>query len=307
VARADTDISEEARRHFKAGVADLQDPEGERYEDAYREFKKAYELSHSPKILGNLALCAMKLERDGEAIDAYTRYLVEVADIDAAERAQITRDLQTLSASVLSVTLSVTAQTLTIVDTRLPVVGQPVTNFYDLPNGSTTLRLRPGHHVMKPRGVGAESATWEFTGEASAKLSHAFDLQASSTGSPQGAREGSSRLVPIIVTSVGVAALAVGGAIGLATLGKVRTLESECPQDTCSSQNAAHDLSTAHDYVRATDYTLLAGGVVAAGGILWYLLAHPRSPEAAPAAAAGTSASGGCFGTGCYATLRVGF
>jgi hypothetical protein len=208
---------------------------------------------------------------------------------------------------VLSVTLSVTAPTLTIVDTRLPVVGQPVTNFYDLPSGSTTLRLRPGHHVMKPRAAGAESATWEFTGEASAKLSHAFDLQASSASSAPAARQGSSRLAPVIVTSVGIAALAVGGAIGLATLGKVKTLDNECPQGTCSSPGAAHDLSTAHDFVRATDYTLLGGGIVTAGGILWYLLSGPRSSELEHAAAPRTSATGGCFGSGCYATIRVGF
>ena len=43
---------EEARKHFKAGVAYLQDPEGERFEEAYAEFKKAYELARAPKVLG---------------------------------------------------------------------------------------------------------------------------------------------------------------------------------------------------------------------------------------------------------------
>src|SRR3954465_11344987 len=52
-------ISEEARTHFAAGVALLQDPEGEKVEDAYREFQKAYEIAGSPKILGNLGFCAM--------------------------------------------------------------------------------------------------------------------------------------------------------------------------------------------------------------------------------------------------------
>src|SRR6476659_9259610 len=58
-------ISDEARSHFFAGVALLQDPEGEKVEEAYREFKKAYEISGSPKILGNMGFCAMRLERDG--------------------------------------------------------------------------------------------------------------------------------------------------------------------------------------------------------------------------------------------------
>jgi len=56
-------ITEEARTHFAAGVALLQDPKAPRYEEAYREFKTAYAASPSYKILGNLGLCAMKIER----------------------------------------------------------------------------------------------------------------------------------------------------------------------------------------------------------------------------------------------------
>ena len=45
-ARADAvAISEEARSHFTAGVNFLQDPDGARYDDAYREFKAAYAAS----------------------------------------------------------------------------------------------------------------------------------------------------------------------------------------------------------------------------------------------------------------------
>jgi tetratricopeptide (TPR) repeat protein len=77
VAFADVQITEEARQHFKAGVNLLNDPDGPRYEEAYREFKAAYASSPSYKILGNLGLCAMKLERDGEAIEYYDRYLQE--------------------------------------------------------------------------------------------------------------------------------------------------------------------------------------------------------------------------------------
>jgi tetratricopeptide (TPR) repeat protein len=132
VALANGDVSPEARAHFKAGVSYLEDPEGQRFEDAFAEFKKAYELSHSPKILGNLGLCAMKLERDGEAIDDYTRYLADVPDIDPAEKTQITRDVQTLSASVVTATVTTSVPSAVIVDTRVPVRGPSVTNVYDV-------------------------------------------------------------------------------------------------------------------------------------------------------------------------------
>src|SRR5262245_22280826 len=98
---ADVTITEEARAHFSAGVSFLQYPDGARYEDAYREFSAAYAASPSWKILGNLGLSAMKLERDGEAIDAFAKYLSQGGkDIDRDERAQVERDLKTLQAGV---------------------------------------------------------------------------------------------------------------------------------------------------------------------------------------------------------------
>src|SRR5262245_35470252 len=82
----DVIISDEAKERFRAGVALLDDPDGARYEEAYREFSAAYRASPSPKILGNLAICAMKLERDGEAIKAFEGYLEGAPDVSAAER-----------------------------------------------------------------------------------------------------------------------------------------------------------------------------------------------------------------------------
>src|SRR4051812_675274 len=71
----------EARKQFQAGVNLLEDPEGAQYEQAYNAFRKAFELSRSPKVLGNIGFCALHLERDGEAIDAYNTYLRDAPDI----------------------------------------------------------------------------------------------------------------------------------------------------------------------------------------------------------------------------------
>src|ERR1041385_1727713 len=79
--RARADDADAARQQFRAGIAYLEDTEGARSEEAYAAFKKAYELSKSPKVLGNIGLCAMKLERDGEAIAAYQSSLKGVAAV----------------------------------------------------------------------------------------------------------------------------------------------------------------------------------------------------------------------------------
>jgi hypothetical protein len=98
-------VSDEARAKFTVGVNLLTDPDGPRYEEAYRAFKAAYALSPSYKILGNLGLCAMKLERDDEAIAAYEKYLAEGKDLPRAEVQQISSDLATLRSSVAHFTV----------------------------------------------------------------------------------------------------------------------------------------------------------------------------------------------------------
>src|SRR5690349_18098143 len=84
---------EEARRVFKVGVALLEDPEGAKYDEARIQFQRAFDLSGNWKVLANLGVCQLKLERDGEAIASYEKYLsAGAALIDPDERAQIERD-----------------------------------------------------------------------------------------------------------------------------------------------------------------------------------------------------------------------
>ncbi|MGC4068579.1 MAG: hypothetical protein QM784_28800 [Polyangiaceae bacterium] len=75
-------ITAKAREHFKAGVAYIDDPSGPKYEEAYREFKRAYAESPTYKILTNIGLCALNLERDGEAIEAYEGFLAQAKTDD---------------------------------------------------------------------------------------------------------------------------------------------------------------------------------------------------------------------------------
>jgi hypothetical protein len=174
---ADVVITEDARTHFAAGVALLQDPKAPRYEEAYREFKAAYAASPSYKILGNLGLCAMKIERDAEAISAYETYLKEAGpEVTAEQRAQIQRDLLTLKAGLLEVTVSSDPPGATLVDTRTPVEGPDVRNSYGAVLTPMTLGLRHGHHVVTARLPGYVDQQWEFDASESTAPPHVFAM-----------------------------------------------------------------------------------------------------------------------------------
>lgn len=304
-------ISPEAKEHFAAGVSFLQDPDGEKIEEAYREFRTAYDLSGSPKILGNMGLCAMKLERDGEAIDAYARYLREVPDIDPDERAQIVRDLQTLTVGVARITVQVNKPGVRIVDVRIPVRGERVTNLYGPVEGKLTMGLRPGHHIITARLAGHEESTWEIEAYAGGREEASLLLREKvvPSASSGAAERPSPNIAPWIVMGVGGAMLAAGGITAVVALGKTSDLERDCPNDVCP---LGYDLegsrSETRTFVRLTDALLIGGGAVTAGGFVWWLLTNRGSEKAEPARSSKASSpalswpTASCGARGCGAS-----
>lgn len=280
-------ISEQAKRHFSAGVALLQDPEGEKVEEAYRQFKTAYDISGSPKILGNMGFCAMRLERDGEAIDAYSRYLREVSDIDPDERAQIVRDLQTLSVGVARVTLTVNVPGAMVLDERVPVRGPHVTNSYGPLKAPIEIGIRPGHHIITAKVPGYEDATWEVEAYAGAKDQHAFALKerAAPTAGPR-REEKPSVAGPIILLSTGAAMLGAGAITGVIALNKTNDIADRCPNDVCPRTfDLDSERSRTRTFVGITDVLLIIGGVTMLGGLYWLYHAASSEPTVAPAKA----------------------
>ena len=309
-------ISDEARTHFAAGVSLLQDPEGEKVEEAYREFRTAYDLSNSPKILGNMGFCAMRLERDGEAIDVYSRYLREVPDIDADERAQIVRDLQTLSVGVVRLTIESAKPGVRIVDVRTPVRGERVTNTYGPVTGKLEIGVRPGHHVITAKLPDHEDAVWEFDAFAASREKMAFTMRqrvVAPVGGPAGdGNRSSSSVGPWIVIGVGGAMLLGGALTGIVALGKTKDIEDRCPGDVCPrSFDLSSERSSASTFVRITDVLLIGGGVVTLGGLGWLLLSGNKSESAPPKAAATQPwiplPAAGCGPDGCRASMKVVF
>lgn len=326
VAQADEEISEEARAHFRAGVAFLKDPDGERPEEAYAEFKVAYQLSKSPKVLGNLGICAMKLERDGEAIEAFTKYVMEVSDIDESERRQVNQDIATLKASSVKVTIKVDKPRASLLDTRTPFRGGPIRNSYGPVDDTIEIVVRAGHHRIHGR-AGSYEADWEFDAVPSSPLTHELRLTApqqaappvavvppaSSSAPPPVSRDAPppsgppSKTVPIAVTAVGGALLVAGTITGLAALRRVNQLEDACPNDECPANfDVERATSDARKIVVATDLLLLTGGIVTVGGLVWLWLGSKSSGSASssPASISRASADASCTSNGCGAWVR---
>ncbi len=283
---ADVKISDTARKHFNAGVALLRDPDGARYEEAYGEFKVAYEASPSWKILGNLGIAAMKLERDGEAIDAFTRYLAEgKKDIDAAERADIERDLGTLRASAVSLSLTTTPAVVKITDQRSPVQGTPIVNRYDSQGGQLQLQVRPGHHVVVATLEGKPPLRFEFDATPGSTHQHDFNLEAAqpAAAAPAASSPAPHEVAPAVTdrpvpTGVWIGLVATGvfaagaGVTGVMALGKNSDYRNANGHDAALAKTLQGDTQTLN---LVTD--VLIGAAVVSAGVTTFL--YLRRPE----------------------------
>jgi hypothetical protein len=177
-------------------VAHLQSHEPEGSAQAYREFKAAYAEFPSWKILGNLGVAAHRLERYGEAIDAFEEYLKKGGTgVDAKEAEQVRRDLQQISAEQATVTVEAPKSPFWIVDTRTAETG-PIVNQYGPFEGRSELHVRAGDHHFRLDGDGDAVPAWTvhlLPGDASA---HIFEPDQSRALSSGGRSEDSILLVP---------------------------------------------------------------------------------------------------------------
>jgi hypothetical protein len=270
---ADVVVTEEARTHFAAGVALLQDPKAPRYEEAYREFKAAYAASPSYKILGNLGLCAMKIERDAEAIQAYEAYLKDAGpDVTAEQRAQIQKDLLTLRSGLVAVNVSSDPPGATIVDVRTPIEGPDVRNTYAPSPGTMQLGLRRGHHIITARLAGYLDQQWEFDASESTAPFHVFTLV-----KPAIAERGTVRERPLptaaYISGGATIALAIGGAV-VGALALQKHSDYDNLNDGQHLPQADSDRSSGQTLNVVTD-ALFGAAIIGAGITTYFVLTRP--------------------------------
>jgi hypothetical protein len=319
LAFAEVEITPKAREYFKAGVSYLKDPDGARYEEAYQAFKAAYAESPSWKILGNLGIAAMKLERDKEAIDAFEKYLKEGGtELDESERAQFQRDLHTLRTGVVKVTISTTPGNVLLVDEHLKSSGT-ITNRYEVKDGKVELGLRAGRHRITARVSGYEEGKWEVDLSPGSSVDHAFELKPEGSATPAGPGAGqgptgpvdsgptpTTRPIPGAVW-IGVAAtgaLLVGATVtGIIASGKRSDFNDK---NDGSDPEAADQLRSDGQKMNLITDVLLGGAVVAGAVTTVLFLNRPEVPAEKEAlvrrvrVGAGVTKSGG----GMWVTAR---
>jgi hypothetical protein len=215
-----------AKRYFQNGV-DLITAAQPNYQDAYYQFQLAYrESGQSWKVLGNLGLCALKLERDQEAVAFYEQYLKKGgSEIAAEERAAIEQDLLLLKGNLATLRISSPVQDLKVVDRRAG--SSAPAQSYSLKGGALELELRAGNHTITATS-GEKRLTWEVVLEPKMVTEHTFDFDApveqpapiaapasapapATAPTPAPASRGTNLRVPAYVT---LAAGAVAGGLG---------------------------------------------------------------------------------------------
>jgi len=168
---------EQAKTHMQAGAAFYNDPSGRKCEEAYREFSKAYELSGSLNALKGMGVCALELERDGEAIEYLSKFLAGKKDqLEAEEKAQVENDIAALNSAVAWITISASEDGVKLMDVRTPTKGFPIRNRYDVGTAPTRLGIHPGSHSFEARNASGETQTWNIDLANGSTLDHAFDF-----------------------------------------------------------------------------------------------------------------------------------
>ncbi|HEX2878301.1 MAG TPA: hypothetical protein VHO25_02070 [Polyangiaceae bacterium] len=280
-------ISEEAKLYFRNGV-ELLEQNPPNYQDAYHQFKRAYESSQSWKVLGNLGLCSLKLERDGEALDHYQKYLEQGgSEVDPEERSAIERDLLLVKGNLVQVDFSSDLPEVQLTDSRQGTSAPP--QLYTV-NGPTSLGLRAGTHTLIARAQGKE-LRWEVVLAPGQTVSHEFKFAepvavpaaapaSQAVAAPPAAESSSSgstlRTVGFVSAGVGGAALIGGVVTALMKKKNEDDARKQCIGDVCA-ETAQDKFDKAEKFATMTNILLIGGGVLAATGVTLIVVGGSQS------------------------------
>lgn len=283
----------EAKEHMAAGAAFYNDPSGHKCEEAYREFKKAFELSGSPNAVKGMGLCAMELERDGEAINLLEKFIEARGDqIDPSDREQMETDLKALKSAVVWVTLRTDKPGTVVVDTRTPSRGFPITNRYTISVTGTKIGMHPGVHELKATVDDQPEQVWRVELANGSKAEHDFEFEKGKPVTAEGftnedlgsqndkPKPKGERPVPTAVYAIAGGSVLVG--IGGAVVGGVLATGAKSDYDKANGKEPAAKLEDMRSKVVTLNLVAdICFGVAAAGAVTSLVLYLTR-PEKKP-------------------------
>lgn len=192
----------EAKEHMAAGSLlynDPSGPQGAKCEEALAEFSKAYELSGSWKALRAVAICELKLERDGAALQHYEDVLKIGADqIPPEDRTQIENDIRTLKSATAYIKLTTNQPNARIIATRQPSQGLPITNRYTVGADGINVGVHPGQYTFTAQTDGFPDVVWQAEVTNGSRVEHVFEFVDTPDPGPAKTVE-TERPVPITV------------------------------------------------------------------------------------------------------------
>lgn len=306
-----------ARLHFSNGVELLQ-AEPPNFQDAYYQFRSALQKSGgSWKVQGNLGYCALKLERDGEALVHYREYLEKGGDeVAAGEREAIEKELLLIEGNMATVLISSSEpQAQITVQRKNSTVSAQA---YELADQKTSLGLRSGEFEITARS-GDKTLTWQPILTPGKEFSHTFDFAepAAAVAAGQKADEPSAdrdaepqqgpstvRVAGYVTGGVGLLVLGGGLVAGILSQSQEEKAQEDCVGTICPSANESSK-NSAESLAKTANILLITGGVLAAAGITMVILGgKSKSDEASHATLSlspGVQLGGGAlFATGSF-------
>jgi hypothetical protein len=296
----------EARLHFSNGVT-LLEATPPNYQDAYRQFSLAYEKSgHNWKVLGNLGLCALSLERDGEALGYYRDYLDQGGDeVSAEERAAIERELLLIKGNMATLTL-----TSALPETKVTVTRQGSSvpsQRYEFEGETAQLGLRAGELTLLATS-GDKEEVWSVVVAPEEEVTHNFAFAPPEEAEPVApvepppavAEEPRSSANPVrtagfITGGVGIATIIGGVIAGALSQSQADQARNDGCIGTVCRESVESDLDAASDLATVANILMVGGGVLTATGVTLVVIGSKKSSERPSAALEMTPVLGAGF------------
>lgn len=269
--------SEAARQHFRRGIELYEERD---FNGALAEFRRAYQLGPSFRVLYNVGQAAQELHDWVEALDAFSRYLKEgKGQIPEDRRAEVEQELSKLRKRVGQLVLMSGAEGAELLVDGMYVAKTPLPGPLTLNPGRRRLELRTPQGLSLPKWidvVGGETAVVELKAP-QAPVDEEDEVGAGGPASaapsaPSARASGSSPLWAWLAT----AACGVGATVtGLIAYQWSRDLHDQ--RDTFPvTQSALRDQQRKVELMGLMTDGLLAGTAIFAGLSLYLTLRNPE-------------------------------